>query len=640
MKLLLAILFTGVLAAESRGQVIPDTLETAPADSLDEEPARTFEVTVWPSETRPGFNPVETDSTLRWFMALDWTSRLARQPGAITYRTGSLGRPSGADVLTWESRHQSLELYDMPLHSGVTGQVDWNRLPIYKIEEIGVREQGARIGWSARLRDHYLTVPRTYLNFDESHEEYRSLEFTYTRNFGDRTNAEISYWDRRDGNIYPRNSMEGRQIYAQVRHHLDETLLIRGGFINNAIDLEESFGYVMNDLRFYHFNPYNAAAVSGGSGSETVTSDYYLHLLQRRDSTGTPFRSAGATLQREQWSMNYSGGVPSYNLTEAALYGWQEFEPGRARIRMHARGYVQRDAEREALSQHSWFGWSGRAEAELPAGDWLTAEGYALYNGRTGGRQGVEASASLRFRPIGGLEISFHGGAASLIPDLQALYWDQGDFQGDAGLDNEMALFAGGKTRIGLGRWLEAGLSGGWRRTEKGVMVSESGQFLNIDPYETLAATSWFGLESPHVEGELSVTGALFRSSSLQELNRSLDENGERIWMKGSLYWKNYLFNRATFVKAGVSGMFSPGGYQSASYLPQLRRWQHGLEDRTTPWFSRLDLDVSARVRWMMVLLRWENILDRVVQPGYFETAGYPMPGMRFMFGLRVLFTN
>jgi hypothetical protein len=53
-----------------------------------------------------------------------------------------------------------------------------------------------------------------------------------------------------------------------------------------------------------------------------------------------------------------------------------------------------------------------------------------------------------------------------------------------------------------------------------------------------------------------------------------------------------------------------------------------------------MDVEVSARIRWFMMLLTWENVLDQAGQLGYFETVGYPMPERRFKFGIRVLFTN
>jgi hypothetical protein len=88
-----------------------------------------------------------------------------------------------------------------------------------------------------------------------------------------------------------------------------------------------------------------------------------------------------------------------------------------------------------------------------------------------------------------------------------------------------------------------------------------------------------------------------------------------------------------------LSGILSPQAYKPAQYYPSLDSWQpsgSGL----IPSFNRLDLDISARVRWIMFVLRYENLLDRLNQPGYFETAGYPMPSRRFIFGIRVFFRD
>ena len=114
----------------------------------------------------------------------------------------------------------------------------------------------------------------------------------------------------------------------------------------------------------------------------------------------------------------------------------------------------------------------------------------------------------------------------------------------------------------------------------------------------------------------------------------------ERLWLKGSAYWKGYLFDRATYVKAGVHGMLAPFNYQADHYNPVLDTWQPVSDDQLLPVFNRVDVDVSARVRSIVFTLRWENVLDDVSQLGYFETAQYPMSNRRFIFGVRALFRN
>ena len=151
----------------------------------------------------------------------------------------------------------------------------------------------------------------------------------------------------------------------------------------------------------------------------------------------------------------------------------------------------------------------------------------------------------------------------------------------------------------------------------------------------------WIGLDSSLFEGEISATYKSFETTATENsINLGLAETGDHMLFKGSLYWKNYLFDRATFVKAGLVGTYSPNAVRTAEYIAPLNRWQHGTNQFVNPSYSRVDVDVSARIRWMMLLLRMENVFDRVTQAGYFESVGYPMPERRFIFGLRILFTN
>ena len=178
------------------------------------------------------------------------------------------------------------------------------------------------------------------------------------------------------------------------------------------------------------------------------------------------------------------------------------------------------------------------------------------------------------------------------------------------------------------------------RLNENSVFINAINQFENIDSFTNMSGTGWIGLDSRIFEGELSAVYKSFLSDSDNPVNQLLEESGDRMWLKGHFYWKNYLFDRATYVKAGISGMMAPGAFNTAEYITPLNRWQHGTNILDNPSYYRMDVDVSARIRWFMLLLKWENVLDGVNQLGYFESTGYPMPERRFRLGLRILFTN
>ncbi|MEX2600583.1 MAG: putative porin [Balneolaceae bacterium] len=628
----------------------PDTTEAA-ADTVsvperidpegeEDEEEELVPISIWEVQQPPGYLVAETDSTLRWFMALDWTEQLSRNPGVIAYRTGSLGRPAGLDIHSFENRHQRVEIENLSANDPVTGQVHWGRVPIHKIESIAISDRSGYHSASVRLREHYLVQPRTYLNFDESRDNYRSLEFAFIQNLTSRLNLELSYWDRKDGTLYTRNNMEGNQIVAKGRYHLSEELMVKAGYVTNTLNQEEPFGYSIADLRQYHFNPYSTGAVRSSASSARSMSDLYLQLYQRRGEEDPAGRMVGLSLQGDGWDLKSSSDSVRYNMNRLTLQAWQDLEVGPARFRFYANGESLQDNEQETLTEHRWFRWNIGLKGELSITDVAGIGFTGDYRGRSDSRTGYELSGYLSLRPVRPVELRGYGGITSSIPELQALYWNSEEWQGDRQLLNEEAFFSGLSATLGIGSALTLGVRADLRQVEQGIFVNPDGLFQNIDPYTNLSGTAWAEFDSERFEGLFSVSSQAFSSGSGLEMNRNLNGGGERVWIKGALYWKNYLFDRALFLTAGISGMYSPGEYHSASWLPELNRWQHGHALQAIPSFYRLDTEVSARVRWMMVLVRWENSLDRIDQLGYFETEGYPMPYRRMIFGLRVLFTN
>ncbi|MEX0994094.1 MAG: hypothetical protein WD599_01115, partial [Balneolaceae bacterium] len=374
---------TVVTATDTTSVSAPSDTTGIPQQSGQEEKDEEEVVVVpmWPNPDPPGFEVVETDSTLRWFMALDRTQRLAQIPGVIPYRTGSLGRPAGLDLYSSENRHQRVELYELSVNDPVTGLINWSRVPYYKISSVETADWGVFHRSSVQLREHYLVQPRTYLNFDESQENYRSLEFSFTHNIMARTNIEISYWDRKDGLKYPRSNMEGNQILARVRHHVTDKTMLKAGYISNSIDQEQPFGYNIPDLSTYLFNPFNATPLETSANSSQNMNDVYLQLHQRKDTVSSAHRMAGVFLQKDGWDMRYSQDTTRYAVNETGMQGWQEFTPGAGRIRASVRAGVLWDSARESLADHSWIRWSGNVTGEVPLANWIELYVTAGYEG-------------------------------------------------------------------------------------------------------------------------------------------------------------------------------------------------------------------------------------------------------------------
>ncbi|PWN05270.1 hypothetical protein [Rhodohalobacter mucosus] len=632
----------------------PDTLNPAFADTLnadsepEEEPLEP--IIFWTYTSPPAFRTAETDSTIRWINMVNFFERYHDEKGVITYRMGTTGRLDALELHAFETRHMQLEMEGLRLNDPLTGNMNWNRLPTQKIYMFREDAYGTAYRSRVRLKDYYLTKPRTYLNFDESKYNYRNLDFVFTQNVRQHTNLELSFWDRRDGIGYPRSDLEGRQAAALLYHQINPLWMVKAGYLNNAIDRRESFGYSVSDPAFFAFNRFTETPNQPGAESNSTSSDIWLQVHHRGRPDEEVSTELGLHYQTDKWSLSYTADTVSTVFNRAEIYARKQLRTGDFQLEGTGRAYYLFETEKQNLSDSSWLGWRFDMDASQRIFSRL-----ALYlNGslETLGEAGNtgELSGRLTLTPFRGTELSVYGGLLSKAPDLQALYWQADDFSGNSGLNDEESISIGGELKTGLLGRFSFGLRGDWRETNSAVFVDPSGQFVNADLYRMLSATVWAGLNTRIFEGEVSATLKQYLSDSQSPVNTLIGSAGERSLLKGHLYWKNYVFNRAAFVTAGISGLFSPNAYRTAEYLVPLNRWQHathinrfqggGTNTFFNPSYYRADLDVSARIRWFMLLLKWENIFDRMNQAGYFETTGYPMPERRFMLGLRILFTN
>ncbi|WP_069130159.1 putative porin [Rhodohalobacter halophilus] len=628
-----------------REAAINDTIPAAEADTTSfEEPEPEVEtpdtVYVWTYQQSPGLDIAETDSTLRWVNQVNFFDRFYGERGAITYRLGTSGRLDGVELHSYETRHMNVEMEGVSLNDPLTGAVNWNRIPIRKIKYYEEADYGATYRSRIRLQDHYLTQPRTYLNFDESKYDYRNLDFVFTQNFRADTNLEFSFWDRRDGGGYNRSGVEGRQASAKVYHQLNDQWMAKLLYLNNALDRQESFGYNVDNPLLFPFNIFTATPRENSASSNQTSSDIFLKAQYRPNVDRDVRTELGLHYQTDNWSLEYSADSLATSFSRAELFAKQNFRMGRTALTVQGSGTWLRESEEENLTENSWFGGAGVAEIESRIIPWVKLQGYALAEGWSDGRFSSEISGKVTLFPDNRITLAGFGGVLDRAPDIQSVYWQSNLYSGNPDLLNEQEMTAGASLEVKLTDWLLTGVRGDIRFNENSIFLGNSDQFVNIDSYTHLSATGWIGLDSRIFEGEISALYKSSESDSQNEINLAMAESGERVWLKGKLYWKNYLFDRATYVKAGVSGVFSPNPFRTAEYIAPLNRWQHGTNSTVNPSYHRMDVDVSARIRWFMLLLKWENVLDGVNQLGYFESVGYPMPERRFRLGLRILFTN
>lgn len=624
---------------------LPDTLNRQAlrwmgALSQEEVSAIPDTVYFWQYDSGVGFQVTETDSTLRWVQILSLFDRYYERPGAVVYRTGVTGRKDAMELHTYETGDLKVEMEGLRMNSLFSGQVNWNRIPTHKVAEVEESDFGGDHLSRIRLRDHYLVQPRTYLNFDESKHDYRSLEFSFAQNLRKTTNLELSFWDRRDGIGYRRHKMNGSQIVARVYHQLNEQWLLRGGVIRNSRETEEPFGFVISDPSLFAFNRFTATPIESSASSESSTGDLYLQAHYRRNRDSGVSTLFGLHRQTELWSLTSSADSIATDFNKLEFFARQNLDFGRIRFEGDTRLFTISEHNQQNLTEKRWFGTALNLTAETVFHSrlFLTLLGSAAY--MNDARNSAETSGRLRYRFSDRSSVSLFGGQQSTAPDIQATYWISNSYMGNSDLKSQLSLYAGTDGEFQLSSLLFTGFRSDIRQRREQIFINGEGQFVSADPFTAYSATTWIGLNAPRFEGMVSGTYLTYSTTSDDEMNRLLSGAGDRIWLKGSFHWKNYLFDKATFVKAGVSGHFSPNPFRTADYIVPLNRWQHAANEWINPSYYRLDVDISARIRWMMVLLKWENVLSGMGQIGYFETTGYPMSERRFRFAIRVLFTN
>ena len=165
--------------------------------------------------------------------------------------------------------------------------------------------------------------------------------------------------------------------------------------------------------------------------------------------------------------------------------------------------------------------------------------------------------------------------------------------------------------------------------------------FVNSDEYSVLSGTGFANFANHRfiIESSASVhaADAVTPTSVIDAVNKP----DLKVWVRNNAYVKGYVFDRAAYLKAGLLTTFSPFPYRSRIFDTELQYWvPAALEESEIPAFFRLDAELSARVRAMMIVMRWENTLEGFGQAGYFEATTLPMPGRRLLVGIRAQFRN
>ncbi|SMO67549.1 putative porin [Gracilimonas mengyeensis] len=629
-----------------------DSTETIPAAEIDslqavrtdssfqESPPepKAFDVAIWEEPVPVGANPVTNDSLMRWQIWPGWGDYQAYRRDVISFRQGTSGRVDAYHINGYEPHEQELKMEGLLLNNPVTGLPNYNLVPHRKIGRVS-ENFGGGYRSSINIRDYYIVKPISFLNYDEAGGNYRNLEFLVARNFTERTNVELSYWDRRGGGYYPNSEVEGSQIMGRIYHHLSPNYLIRGMYLRNQLQRDEPFGYNIGNPETFAFDEFRSVPVSSNGNADFLRWDLVGGIYHRADTSSMEDAGLEISISKNNKEQTGMGDTLAWDVWSLNTGLFKTYRFNRFEIRGEADFWSHSSSGENVLTNRNWTILEADVSGRYYLGNQVELFGMNRWQRRSDDFSGYELSGGLKGAP-GPLRFTMALSSFSRMPSMQSLYWNSYDFSGNEALDNETGFSAAGKVQLKVFPSLDIGVSGRYKSAENAVFITPDSSYTNSEAFESVSGTAFAAFENHRFEIESSATVQQFAYSDESSPVAMLNNRDQILWLRNSAFVKGYVFDRAAYLKLGAKTLLSPFYYAARTYNAGANFWQGNSTYNDLPPFFRLDAELSARVRAIMVVIRWENALDGIGQAGYFEAAGYPMPPRRLMVGIRAQFRN
>lgn len=628
--------FSGLLQAQIPDGILADPSQFAETDTTERE---AIYIEPWQKPIPYGFQNITNDSLLRWQNWAQWGDFLAYQPNAIAYRQGSNGRIDAFDINGYGPLEQQVYLNGIALNNPITGLVNYNFIPAYKVSEMWVQQAGSYRA-NIRLKDYYIIKPLSYLTFDEADFNYRNLEFMVTQNFSEKTNVELSFWDRRDGGGFPQNNVQGSQILAKGYHYLNQNLQLRAAIIRNQYERDEPFGYVVGDPTTFAFSEFSSQPNESNIESNILRRDAKIGLYSRPDSLAGQEFGIELYHTKNEFDLPFDTDTLNWDLRSWRLKGLAAKTVGELQLSGGAELQTHYTKSLNGLTRDSWNQATATANLKLPISPKIELFSNNHFSHRFDGYQGFSLAAGGDVQ-IAKTNFRITGAYFQRMPTIQQLYWESSTFRGNPSLQETNGISLSPSIKIDFTASLTAGISGRYAILNNDVFIGTDSSFVNSDAYDKISATVFGEFKNHRLEIYSSATVDALTAKSPTSVLEANNEPSRKLWIRNSAFLKGYMFDRAAYVKAGLISTLSPLAYRSRLFNTGLQYWENAaLEESEIPAFFRLDAEISARVRAIMVLIRWENTLDGFGQAGYFEAATLPMPARRLIVGIRAQFRN
>ncbi|MTI88339.1 MAG: hypothetical protein FH748_10255 [Balneolaceae bacterium] len=614
----------------------PDRLPDKP--SLQQDSSEVVVVHPWLQHTPLGSYTIANDSTLRWQIWPNWGDFYAYRNDVISFRQGTKGQIDAFHINGYTPDEQKVRMEGIRLNNPVTGLVNYNMVPHHKISKSSEQHFGSYYS-QIKLKDYYITSPVSYLNYDESKFDYRNLEFMVSQNFSAKTNLELSFWDRRDGGYYPNDKVKGSQVFGRFYYHLNENYQLRTFYLRNQFGNEEPFGYQIGDPLTFPFDQFASQPVSSNGASDFTRWDLVTGIYHRRDTTAVEDVGLEAFISTNRNKVSYSGDTLNTNVKS---YG-SRINANRSlagfTLEATLEGMIHKADAGSPLSDKSWGEWNLLTGATFKLNQKVRLYGSATFQSKTQ-KSGYEAGGGVRIgTPSDRLFLDVGAFTYSRIPEIQAMYWNSAEYTGNARL-NEKGESLTAQFEVNPWATVSLGVKGRLKSAVNYTVLSSEGAFSDGGSYEAISTTAYATFENHRFEAISSATYQQYDYQNNANVDPALNNLDQVLWVRNAAFIKGYVFERAAYMKIGLKSLLSPMPYSSRTYNTALGYWQANSNYQEIPSFFRLDGELSARVRRIMIVMRWENLLDGFGQAGYFETAGYPMPPRRLVIGIRARFIN
>lgn len=577
-----------------------------------------------------GSSIVSTDSLLRWQLWSGFAEWASRRSDITVYELGGYGR--NASVVTGFGAPNSnrARWNGVTINSPLTLQFNPSNIPLDQSASVSNTSYGVSL-WHITPLVYAVTQPRTVIQYEQSSFEYRNLDGTLAMPVTERISVQASFQGQKDNGKYSRSNYEGRRTTGNIRHTGKKGAVTDAFWLYQGAEMQESLGYQFEEPALFSFDRFRVQPRS----ANTASMRRFLLMGARWSPSGAEGRGRYVTvyrkLQRNDWRAADTTGIRSqewgmifqYEIDIADRFSLQPYldvwsvgkKAGDVPILSDAK-YGSTIGTRAALSLSR--------VVELHA----NAERTRTLSG-SGGQFDIKTNVLTPWQST--LSAGF-----SVLRQPRPMIFDIVDRFGYQLIDipdvsDSQVFYASMQRMAGLWRYDIQ-----FRSTRGGnvAALSSDGSIRAIETGGSIRSSAW--LERHGAKSEVSVGHQYVRWGDGDVLAGRSDEHRLQV----GAFAKGYVFDRAAYIKGGAVLSSALTDFRGMAYVPQLDMWLQDASGVKVPGYHRLDLDLSMRVRSLILLARLENTLDGWTQKGYFQTLPYPMPGRRLRFGLNVHFRD